>query len=186
MTHTISARDCSYIRCNLHEVAVIVNTVSGDPTKYPERYSIEKSAGRVWGKLVTKPVTTAHPRSRMHSVRTTIGTHTIGFIKFERRMYFGACGEDIMNIARQLIFLMRRKPSQRLVCCSSRFRPDHSQMATRIPSLFGKTRWLFFVRLVDKSKGSKTKRFAFDKPQLRRRRPVREEPSSPSHDERLD
>ena len=48
------------------------------------------------------------------------------------------------------------------------------------------TKRLFVGRLVDKSKGSKTKRFAFDKPQLRRRRPVREKPPSPSHDEGLD
>jgi hypothetical protein len=48
------------------------------------------------------------------------------------------------------------------------------------------TKLLFVGRLVRKSKGSKTKRFAFDKPQLRRRRPVREKPPSPSHDEGLD
>ena len=48
------------------------------------------------------------------------------------------------------------------------------------------TKRLFVGRLVSKSKGSKTKRFAFDKPQLGRRRPVREKPPSPSHDEGLD
>jgi hypothetical protein len=45
---------------------------------------------------------------------------------------------------------------------------------------------LFFVRLVGKSKDSVTERFAFDKPQLRLRRPVCEEASSLSHDNGLD
>ncbi len=49
-----------------------------------------------------------------------------------------------------------------------------------------KTKRLFFGWLVDKSKGAKTERLAFDKPQLRRRRPVREKPPSPAHDEGLD
>ena len=53
-------------------------------------------------------------------------------------------------------------------------------------SMFRKTRWLLFVRLVDKSKDLETEHLAFDKPQLRRRRPVWEEPPSPSHDEGLD
>jgi hypothetical protein len=48
------------------------------------------------------------------------------------------------------------------------------------------TKRLLVGRLVDKRKRSKTKRLAFDKPQLRRRRLVREEPPSPSHDEGLD
>jgi hypothetical protein len=51
---------------------------------------------------------------------------------------------------------------------------------------FAQTKPLVVGRLVDKSKGSKTKRFAFDKPQLRGRRPVWEEPPSPAHDEGLD
>jgi hypothetical protein len=41
---------------------------------------------------------------------------------------------------------------------------------------------LFFVRLVDQSKGPATEHLAAHKPQLRRRRPVWEEPPSPSHD----
>ena len=45
-----------------------------------------------------------------------------------------------------------------------------------------KTRRLVFVRLVDQSKGPATEHLAFDQPQLRRRRPVWEEPPSPSHD----
>src|SRR5258708_16912154 len=53
-------------------------------------------------------------------------------------------------------------------------------------SMFRKTRWLFVVRLVGKSKGPETEHLAFDKPQLRLRCPVREEPPSPSHDEGLD
>src|SRR6185436_9582034 len=40
--------------------------------------------------------------------------------------------------------------------------------------------------LVSKRKRYKTKRFAFDELQLRRRRPIREKPPSPSHDEGLD
>ena len=53
-------------------------------------------------------------------------------------------------------------------------------------SMFRKTRWLFVVRLVGKSKGPETEHLAFDKPQLRLRCPVREESPSPSHDEGLD
>src|SRR2546430_4687524 len=53
-------------------------------------------------------------------------------------------------------------------------------------SMFRKTRWLLFVRLVGKSKGPETEHLAFDKPQLRLRRPVWEEPPSPSHDKGLD
>ena len=49
-----------------------------------------------------------------------------------------------------------------------------------------KTTRLLLVWPVDKSKGAKTESRAFDKPQLRRRRPVREKPPSPAHDEGLD
>jgi hypothetical protein len=48
------------------------------------------------------------------------------------------------------------------------------------------TKRLFVGRPVDKRKGAKTESCAFDKPQLRRRRPVGEEPSSPAHNEGLD
>src|SRR5690606_26103968 len=41
-------------------------------------------------------------------------------------------------------------------------------------------------RLVGKRKRTKTQRLAFDKLQLRGRRPLRKKPPSPSHDERLD
>ena len=53
-------------------------------------------------------------------------------------------------------------------------------------SMFRKTKRLLFVRLVGKSKGPETEHLAFDKPQLRLRRPVWEEPPSPSHDEGQD
>ena len=48
--------------------------------------------------------------------------------------------------------------------------------------MFRKTKRLFVVRLVDQSKGPETEHLAFDQSQLRRRRPVWEEPPSPSHD----
>ena len=51
---------------------------------------------------------------------------------------------------------------------------------------FRKTTRLLLVWPVDKSKGARTESCAFDKPQLRRRRPVREKPPSPAHDEGLD
>ena len=45
-----------------------------------------------------------------------------------------------------------------------------------------KTRWLVFVRLVDKSQGRATEPLAAHKPQLRLLRPLWEEPPSSSHD----
>src|SRR5215218_632222 len=55
-----------------------------------------------------------------------------------------------------------------------------------IRRMFPKTTRLLLVWPVDKSKGAKTESCAFDKPQFRRRRPVREKPPSPAHDEGLD
>jgi hypothetical protein len=55
-----------------------------------------------------------------------------------------------------------------------------------LAGMFRQAERLFIGRLEDKSKRPETKHFAFDKPQLRRGRPVREKPPSPSHDEGLD
>ena len=59
---------------------------------------------------------------------------------------------------------------------------ETSKCPDSLESMFRKTRRLFFVRLVDQSKGPATEHLAAHKPQLRRRRPVWEEPPSPSHD----
>ena len=59
-------------------------------------------------------------------------------------------------------------------------KPQHVQTAWR--SCSAKPRGLFFVRLVDKSKGLGTEHLAAHKPQLRLSRPLWEEPPSPSHD----
>src|SRR5262245_25132266 len=45
---------------------------------------------------------------------------------------------------------------------------------------------LLLVWLVDQREGARTERLALDQPQLRRGRPVREEPPAPPHDEGLD
>jgi hypothetical protein len=59
-------------------------------------------------------------------------------------------------------------------------------MDMRIPEHVPQNQAVIFVWLVGKSKGSETEHLAFDKPQLRLRRPVRKEPPSPSHDEGQD
>ena len=82
---------------------------------------------------------------------------------------------------------MRNEVHIRLKCLSRLIqrvhfgvKPQNVQTAWR--SCSAKPRRLFFVWLVEKSKGPGTEHLAFDKPQLRRRRPVWEEPPSPSHD----
>jgi hypothetical protein len=59
----------------------------------------------------------------------------------------------------------------------------NSRMVAYAPQ---ETKRLRVGRLVDKSKGSKTKLLAFHESQLRRRRPVREKPPSLAHDKGLD
>ena len=65
-------------------------------------------------------------------------------------------------------------------------KPARRRSSASSAACFRKTTRLLLVWPVDKSKGAKTESCAFDKPQLRRRRPVREKPPSPAHDEGLD
>ncbi len=65
-------------------------------------------------------------------------------------------------------------------------KPARRRSSASSATCFRKTTRLLLVWPVDKRKGAKTESCAFDKPQLRRRRPVREKPPSPAHDEGLD
>src|SRR5215208_3593152 len=65
-------------------------------------------------------------------------------------------------------------------------KPARRRSSASSTACFRKTTRLLLFWPVDKSKGAKTESCAFDKPQLRRRRPFREKPPSPAHDEGLD
>jgi hypothetical protein len=82
---------------------------------------------------------------------------------------------------------MRNEVHIRLKCLSRLIQRVHLGMKPEIcpdslESMFRTTKRLFVVRLIDRSKGPGTEPLAAYKPQLRRSRPLWEEPLSPSHD----
>ena len=99
-------------------------------------------------------------------------------------MMLPGCGSAWKNPSSNTIFAITCS-ALRATCLRS---AGSAILSMRDPKkrMLRQTKRLFVGRLVSKSKGSKTKRFAFDKPQLGRRRPAREKPPSPSHDEGLD
>jgi hypothetical protein len=92
-------------------------------------------------------------------------------------------GELKEKVAELGIVLLTNEASARRTGVKQQIEPT---LLGLIRPCFRKTTRLLLVWPVDKSKGAKTESCAFDKPQLRRRRPVREKPPSPAHDEGLD
>jgi hypothetical protein len=74
----------------------------------------------------------------------------------------------------------------RLAPTTTGCKPARRRSSASSSACVRKTTRLLLVWSVDKRKGATTESCAFDEPQLRRRRPVREKPPSPAHDEGLD